>query len=491
MHEIKNIIFICTDQQRKDSLGCYGHPSAETPHLDALAESGIRFEHNIVANPVCMPSRLSMITGMYPRNHRLWTNGVFVDPLPLTLPEHLHKQGWKTASIGKLHHTPTGADGESWESRKRWQKIAEAGGGAYSDTGPYAGYEHVELTIGHGGGAHAHHGAWFYKNGGQPEMLEWKHRDDAHDSGYRGMPVSLHHSTFVAERSCAYLDSLRGDSAPFFLHVSFPDPHHPFDPPEEATLSVDPQLEPEPVALNDSLDSRPAHYRQRQCGQWSRKGSVERDAERWAAEAIRTVRARTTAMVQLIDEGVGKVVAKLDELGIRDQTLIVFTSDHGDALGDHGIFGKGPWGYRSIINTPLIVAGAGLDGGVSEKLVSDVDLAPTLCELVGAAPLPDADGISLAAHFHDLSQPTREAAFIESRNGFGPSDYASIARVTETTTYIQYEDGVEELTDLLEDPEERNNVAAEREHQCQEYRADLLKHLLSSQTDLPRQISNA
>jgi len=484
----KNIIFICTDQQRKDSLGCYGHPSAQTPHLDKLAARGIRFEHNIIANPVCMPNRMSMITGMYPRNHQLWTNGVLLDRLPLTLPEHLGKQGWKTASIGKLHHTPTGCGTESWEACKRWAEIEDA----YLETGPYAGYQHVELTIGHGGGVHAHHAAWFFANGGTEEMLEWSTRDPAPYCGTRKLPTRLHHSSFVAERSCAFLEQMKEQSMPFFLHVSFPDPHHPYDPPEDSTVDVDPSKEPEAAALGDTLADRPRHYHQRRVGQWTRQGPVEvTTPDGPLEEHVRFIRSRTTAMVNLIDKAVGRILEKLADLGLAEETVVLFTSDHGDALGDHGIFGKGPWGYRSIINTPLILCGEGLDQGVSGSLVSDVDLAPTLCELVGAAPLPDADGISVAAHCRDLQQPTRQAAFIESRNGFGDHDYASLGRVTETTTYIRYEDGVEEFTDLISDPQEQRNIAASSGETCRNNAADLLDHLLASQSDLPQQISNA
>ena len=112
--QARNVLFILCDQLRKDWLGCYGHPSIHAPNLDALAESGLRCLHNIVASPICMPNRWSMLCGRHPRNHGCWTNGLLLDPLPMTIADHARSAGLRTASFGKIHATPTGADGRSW-----------------------------------------------------------------------------------------------------------------------------------------------------------------------------------------------------------------------------------------------------------------------------------------------------------------------------------------------------------------------------------------
>ena len=269
-----NVMFILCDQLRKDWLGCYGHPSVKTPHLDELAARGLRCEHNIVANPICMPSRMSMLTGQHAHNHGLWTNGILLDPLPSTVADHVQQHGVRTASFGKIHISPTGGDERSWESKKRWQALKQAGQ-TWKETGPYAGFEHVELSIGHGGLPGAHYEQWFFDNGGTLAMLEMT-RDDTHEaSGTRALPVELHHSSFVAERTNRWLRQHAEDKendAPFFAHVSFPDPHHPFDPPYDATIQVDPEAEPAPIPARDDLIHRPAHYAQRRDGQWARKG---------------------------------------------------------------------------------------------------------------------------------------------------------------------------------------------------------------------------
>jgi arylsulfatase A-like enzyme len=488
--KLRNILFFCTDQQRKDSLGCYGHPSAATPNIDALAAGGLRFEQNIVAHPICMPSRLSMMTGMHPRNHGLWTNGLLVDPLPLTLPEHLRRQGFATASIGKIHFQPTGGDERSWESRKRWPDGCDA----YANTGPYAGFEHVELTLGHGAQVVGHWGAWFRQRGGTDEMRELiRDPDVPESSGVRPMPVELHPTMFVAERGAELIRGLAAQDRPFFVSISFPDPHHPFDPPAEAAEGIEPADQPPPIGGPEDLATRPAHYMLRHEHAWGRRGRIDPPPVPGGISLEQTaiLRARTTAMVNLIDRGVGRILTELDDAGIRDETLIVFTSDHGDYLGDHGIWGKGPFCYRSVINTPLIVSGPGVDSGVSTKLLSDVDLAPTFCEAAGVEPLPFADGVSQWAHCCDADQPTRETALIEHRNGHGDADVASAMLVTEDATYVRYQDGQEELSDLAADPQEHRNHASEQPDRCRALRTRLLDKMLATQSRGPEQISNA
>lgn len=117
----RNVLWIMTDQQRRDSLGCYGNTYARTPHLDRLAQRGVRFDRNYVANPICMPNRLSLFSGRMPSNHGLWTNGLLLDEQP-TLPAWLRARGYHTASIGKIHFTPYGGDGGNMESTDLWQR---------------------------------------------------------------------------------------------------------------------------------------------------------------------------------------------------------------------------------------------------------------------------------------------------------------------------------------------------------------------------------
>ncbi|MFW6303917.1 MAG: sulfatase-like hydrolase/transferase, partial [Candidatus Sumerlaeota bacterium] len=155
---MKNILLITTDQQRKDSLGCYGNSVTATPNLDRLAGRGVRYERNYVANQICMPNRLSLMTGQNIRSHGLWTNGLLLDER-CTLAHHLADQGYDTASIGKIHFTPFGGEAENRESIPWWYEHPEA----VDWHGPYWGFKYVELALGHTSPV-AHYGEWFYRN---------------------------------------------------------------------------------------------------------------------------------------------------------------------------------------------------------------------------------------------------------------------------------------------------------------------------------------
>lgn len=475
-----NLLILLTDQQRRDSLGCTGHPCARTPHLDALARGGIRFDRHYVANPICMPNRLSILTGRHPRNHGLWTNGIHLDPLPQTLPGHLHAAGWHTASFGKIHLTPTG--GVGFEAHRSWHGLTDDQ--VAERHGPYAGFEQVELTLGHNCAPLAHYGRWFRALGGTTEMLT------TDETGSRRLPPALHPSSFVAARAAAFIERERDPGRPFCCVASFPDPHHPFDAPRACYDAVDPQRLPSPIGGPADLATRPEHFRTHFSGGWLRQGSqAPRHPDGIDAETCQRWRRHTTAMVELIDAGVGTILAALDRSGQRDQTLLLFLSDHGELLGDHGLWLKGPFLYEGLINTPLLVSGPGLPRGVSSRaLVSDVDLAPTLCSLLAVDPLPWCDGHDLSACWRG-DRDGRDHCLIEYRNGYGANDRAMAALVTAGEKYIRYQDGEEEFTDLRADPEERVN--RRDDPRLPALRERLLDVLLGTGARGPAQVSHA
>jgi arylsulfatase A-like enzyme len=223
---IRNVLLIITDQQRKDSLGCYGDRGGDTPNIDKLAATGTAFNRCYVANPICSPNRLSIFTGMYPHNHGLWTNGLFMEHEPGTLPGYLAENGFHTANFGKIHFSPTDGKYESLENKKRWEQA----GDSFDWNGPYWGFETAELTIGHTNTI-AHYGRWFRERGGTPEMLKVHPLKGAMQAGVRKMPPELHDSTFIADRVSDFLTNGRDKNRPFFVTASFADPHHPFNPP--------------------------------------------------------------------------------------------------------------------------------------------------------------------------------------------------------------------------------------------------------------------
>jgi arylsulfatase A-like enzyme len=480
-----NVLILLTDQQRRDSLSCYGNPIARTPNLDRLAEEGTRFDRAYVANPICMPNRLSLVTGMYPRNHGIWTNGLLVPPRP-TVADWLGAAGYQSAWFGKVHFEPFGGHEGSAESGRRWQ----VRGDGFDWTGPYWGFDHVELVLGHYQ-ALAHYGRWFRRRGGTEEMMRIDRRRSVRD-----VPFDLHPSTFVAERTEAYLREMRDEDRPFLAVASFPDPHHPFDPPAELADAYDPQSMPDPIGGPEDLATRPEHYRQHFEGRWHRSGlrdeAAHPDGIDRADQRVRI--ARTAAMVEGIDRGVGRILAALEAEGLAEETLVFFTADHGELLGDHGLWMKGPFFYEGLVNVPLIARGPGVASGqLSASLASTIDIAPTICQAAGLDRPIDCNGVSLSPVLAEASARVRDACIVEYRNGYGQQDVCSKTLVTDRWKYTRYQTGQEELTDLVEDPSETRNVAGNEacRGQVERLRARLLDELLATEAQGPEQISHA
>lgn len=485
----KNVLVIMTDQQRKDSLGCYGNDKTSTPNLDRLANIGVKFNNCFCTNPICMPNRLSIFTGMYPRNHGMWTNGLLLSHEVRTIANELQDRGYQTASFGKLHFTPCGGDAGNLESTKYWERK----GDSFDFNGPYWGFEHVELTIGHTSPV-AHYGRWFRQNGGTEDMLKVKKDCEDHDSGVRDMPAKLHDSSFVGDRTVNFIKNMRDKTKPFFALASFPDPHHPFNPPREISQKYSYDNIIEPIGGIEDLKTRPAHYMEHFKGGWHRKGHVKEGHPNGITIEQRNARiAHTYAMVDLIDQNVGKIIEALESEGLLKDTIVIFTSDHGELLGDHGLWKKGPFFYNGLVNIPLIIAGADIKPNISDNLVSSIDIYPTIFELLGFDSPEYVNGISQKPHLYDKAQVPRDKCLIEYRNGYGKNDCSSKVLVTKDYKYVRYQDGECELTDLKNDPYEKVNIAKDKSAQpiIEEMNQILLDEILKTEAKYPEQISLA
>jgi arylsulfatase A-like enzyme len=481
-----NVLLILSDQQRRDSLGCYGNRVCNTPNLDRLAASGIRFERNYVANPICMPNRLSLFTGQHIHSHGLWTNGLLLDERR-TLAHEFAEAGYQTASFGKIHFTPCGGDEGNRESEEHWRRVD----GEPDWHGPYWGFEHVELTIRHTQPV-AHYGAWLCANGGNDAMLVRNKVSTHRDCVTRPLPASLHDSTFVGQRAARFITAERDTTRPFFVVASFPDPHHPFDPPAEVADRYPVGAPITPIGGPDDLATRPAHYRQHLDGAWHRKGRVKPAHPGGISEThARERTALTYAMVDLIDRSVGTILDAVETSGMAEDTIVVFTSDHGELLGDHGLWSKGPFFYEGLINTPLLIRGPGLPrGAASAALFSDVDLAPTLCELTGV-PVPlSVQGLSQRTVLTGEAEHVRDSCLIEYRTGYGRWNDDAAAVVTADEKYVRYTTGEEEYTHLAADPHESTNRAGSKaaEPAAAALRARLLQMLVMNTTRVGRQV---
>ncbi|MEG2546315.1 MAG: sulfatase-like hydrolase/transferase, partial [Niameybacter sp.] len=410
--------------------------------------------------------------GMYPRNHGVWSNGVLAKDEGKTLPHYLRRQGYQTANVGKMHFEPTGdpTGTMSAEAKVHWQRQAD-----HEIEQGYWGFDTIKCTIGHSV-VTGNYRQWFLEHGGSDNMFQVD-ASGAH-TGPMHMPETLHCTSYVGEMAVDYIQEQRDKARPFFLTVSFPDPHFPFTPPSE---SIQNREVHRPIGDERDLETRPERYRQHYEGCWSRSGLSGVSTPDGINEQLTKERiAYTYDMVELIDKNVGEVVAALKQEGIYEETIIVFLSDHGELLGDHGLWFKGPFLYEGLVNAPFILVDQQSRGQVSEALVSTLDLMPTLCDAV-EVPVPHYnDGVSLL----DSSKQRRQC-LVEYRNGFGDQDFCVYALINKNYKFIRYEDGTYELNDLEKDKEERQNVASQPEYQdvVQQMTNNLLSYLMQTSTN--------
>jgi len=482
----KNVILLHTDQQRVDSLGCNGNGCARTPNLDRLAAGGTTFTRHITANPVCSPSRASLLTGLYPPGHNLWNNGMPLNrreyvtldtqaenqncdadagfvPEPPTMADCFAAGGYDTVSFGKLHLTPYMAP-ESYgfpENDKLWRN------GALADwRGPYYGFRHVEIVAGHGQMPPGVYEQWMQRE--HPEeyrrVLETsipRHYPQVQDLCASTLPFALHNTSWLADRLCAYLREHPADQ-PFFAFVGFPDPHHPFMPCAEILWEF---LDVPVQAVRDPDGRGQAGSPALRLNQVP-PNSID-------AETIRMVIRHTYAMVYQIDLAVGRILEALDTLGLAEDTIVAFTSDHGDYLGDHGTLRKGFAASNALLNVPFVLRAPGCDlPGQVDTPMSNTDVLPTLASLAGVAP-------PAWQHGEDITQVVRAGrphdAFAFSSNGDASSRNYTIYDDHYRLTWYPGQDFTE-LFDHQADPGECRNIAGEPD---QRERVGEMKHRIS------------
>jgi arylsulfatase A-like enzyme len=469
-----NIVLITTDQQRADTLGVEGSPLGATPRLDALAAQGTRYAAARTQNPLCQPSRASILTGTYPSTHGVTCNGV---DLPFDADERsvatlLNNAGFRTAFFGKTHFAttfpfyPTG-------------RVESVEGSARVDpewNGPYFGFEHVELTLfGHNLRIADLMGRWNWIYGPPPFGLHYARylfRDgfergvqrieamqpeaaggkwDQTQTWRNQLPEEEHLTTWVADRACEWLSNTDG---PFFTWISFTDPHHPMDAPAPWCDRYTPAdvLEVLPTVHEHELDGKPPLHKILSQGMrnpamtWANPGGAT-----LTREELATMTAGYYGMVAQLDHAIGRVLDALDERGLADDTLVITTTDHGEFLGEHQMIFKGPFGYDSLLRVPLVVRGPGVDAGrVVDDPVGLLDLAPTMLQAAGVECPKWMEG-------RPLSELPRE--YVLTENDF--NIVVSIPLRTLTTTRYKLhrylESPLGELYDLAEDPGELVN----------------------------------
>lgn len=480
-----NLLFIVTDQQRADHVGFAGNDVVRTPNLDALASRSTVFDRAHVANPVCSPNRSSILAGRMPSSHGVIFNDRALEWGTHTFVRSLRDAGYRTGLLGKSHlqlsldrHMipPSGLDAVTdgfdddvyrWEFPDRY--LGDDEPPAPED---YYGFDHVEFASDHGARMASHHLRWALAKGAR---LEEVHAPLSPDSPgdrrsprwwqiYRPpYPAELHSSAFVGERTRTFIDEAHAQDRPWMAWMSFPDPHHPLTPPGEWFDRHDPADMPLPTTFGDPLEGAPPHLAQIRARTevpfWVLPFGT--DDPLLVQEAI----AATYGMIEFIDQEVGRTLDHLDALGATDDTIVVFTSDHGDIMGDHSLMVKGNIHYQGVIRVPLTIAGPGVGTGRTSSLASSIDLNPTILEMCGLEGSHGVQGRSLRPILEDPTSMVRDHLLIEDDlPAFAASVMGVPCRfrtlVTEDVRFTRDGDGHEQLFDLADDPDETTDLAS-------------------------------
>lgn len=490
-----NFLLFITDQHRADHLGCYGNRIA-TPAIDSIAARGTRFSRFYVATPICMPNRATLMTGRMPSLHGARHNGIPLSLSATTFVDLLAAAGWRTALIGKCHlqsmspNKPTLGMPEvdpslvlPPEELREADKTILAHGRYDQELRPnwladstreldlpYYGFQHVDLCVGHGDKVVGHYARWLearHPGGGNlvgPENQLPGNNYACPQAWRTAVPEELYPTAYVADKTCEYLDAHVRDnrSEPFFIQCSFPDPHHPFTPPGKYWDMFDPFDMDLPESFHAGAASPPPHvaalYQARDIGKQNRNGQrVISVTEREAREA----RALTHGMIANIDDRIGQVLRKLDALGLAENTVVIFTTDHGDFLGDHQLLLKGALHYQELVRVPFIWSdpAAPARSAVRDDPAGTLDIARTVLARAGLAPHNGIQGRDL------LGESDGDAPMvIEEHQRYGYMGFRHGFRVRTLMgrrwRLSIYDDGRSfgELYDLDSDPQELNNL---------------------------------
>lgn len=396
-----NVLLITTDQQRADTLGAYGSPMGATPRLDALAAEGARFDQAFCQHPYCQPSRWTILTGQHPRTHGVWTNGI--DPTPTQQREAFSTRaargGYRTAFVGKAH---LASNLVFCRSRSpHMETFANAARMPDDWTGPYMGFEHVQLLqLGHYPGGYGpwplglHYGRFLAREGRVEALRRFylasrraglSPRPTAPETWHSALPVELHPTTWVADGAIDFIRHPARRDAPWLLWTSFADPHHPLDPPAPWCFRYRPEDVHPPRRDPAELATKPPPQRRFAEG-LPLLGYFNPPGMKLPEHQLREMIAAYYGMVAQLDDAIARVLAALDASGQSSNTLVVFTTDHGELLGDHGLLFKGPFHYDGLLRVPLILRGPGITpGAVVRDPVGTIDLVPTFEALTGVS----------------------------------------------------------------------------------------------------------
>jgi arylsulfatase len=426
-----NIIMIITDQQRWDTIGAHGYGHMVTPTLDRLCEGGVSFTQAFAPGATCISSRAAIFTGMYPHNTGVYSFNAWGHHN--TWVSDLADGGYHCVNIGKMHTAPMYGDNgfhERFVVENKCENFAALG------------LEEDEW------------GQHLLKNGLKRPL---NRADDYDDWRTRLNAVAWehdekHHSdAFVGDTAIDWLDRWKQEK-PLFLEVGFPGPHEPYDPPQRfIDLYADADI-PLPAVGENELAGKPPQHKAHQELFQNTEGNGVIDYTCASEDEIRKVRRHYYANISLIDERIGQLLATLDRKGMLDNSVVIFTSDHGDSLGDHGLAYK--WlMYDAMVRVPLIIKDFRAPRTASQDhVVSLMDLAPTILTAAGV-PLPAyLEGQALQPCLREDNTDALPAYV------FCEDNYIVMARSQNRKLVYYIDQPYGELYDLEADPDELTNL---------------------------------
>lgn len=451
-----NLLFIFTDQQRADTLAAYGNEKIKVPHLNQLSEQSAVFRNAYVAQPVCTPSRGTIMTGLYPHHHKCTANNDILGDDKLILPEHLEDADYYTGYIGKWHlgnETILQRGFNEWISIEDYylaETLSSTGRVVFSD------YHH-----------------FLQEQGLQTDLVNNGY--DVYSREFAcGLPEHLSKPAFIADQACRFISESR--DRPFVLYVNFLEPHPPYysaydDLYDPAEVDLPPRF------LAEIGNDLPLRQRQRDFSRFIRRIEGEIPDEHLQDETSwRKLIARYWGAISLVDTHVGRILDALRDHGVEQDTIVVFTSDHGDHMGDFSMVGKTTM-FEASLKVPLMIR---IPGVTEQQRIIDTpiglaDLVPTLLEMMGKSPLSEVDGKSRAPELLKNRPLPLDDVFMEwvfdPEHGKTGVIKAERTEVRETIgvnlkavvsegrwKLILADTGEHELFDLTQDPFEESNL---------------------------------
>ena len=432
-----NVLWICTDQQRHDTIRALGNPHINTPCIDELVGKGIAFTQAYAQSPVCTPSRAAFLTGRYPRTTKCRQNGQAMPPNEKLVSRLFADAGYTCGLAGKLH-------------------LATCANGVV-ETRIDDGYEVFHWS---------HHPQPDWPENAYTQWLlskgtSWEELYSGPSTDYikHGVPEEFNQTTWCAEKTIEFIREQNG--APWFFSYNCFAPHHPFDPPADFLALYNADDMPLPKTKPGELDTKPTY--QQLDGRFSHNDPDGYDMAKMTDRDKQEITAAYYAMIELIDKQVGRMVGALEDTGQLDNTIVIFMSDHGEMLGDHGFYLKGPHFYDEAVRVPLIISWKDrIQSEVrADCLMELIDIAPTLLEASGID-IPDyIQGRSLMPIL--LGQASadrhRDYVFSEYYNAWTHKhSYGSMLRTRDEKVVVYHGTDQGELYDLKNDPDEFENL---------------------------------